>query len=278
MTYFKAVRSLSPNRVRAFSWSYINGKFLPKCSAVLGLPVQPVPVQVRSFYRSSINPGAFINQGSLSTDATETTSTGKGRRHNNCMERNLASIRYNSSSKPPHPSTEEILAKALQKPAGPLYGKNSDGTCATVIKPDSNDFFIPQVALYENDGRRRKRVLVLCTGGTLTMAPDPEKGGALAPVEGAVTAYMKNMNELCNESMPEVVCHEYKPFFDSSDLGPNDWAVLASDIKANYWHFDGFVVLMGTDTMAYAATALSFMLEVSILFYFKLHSKLFAHF
>ena len=51
------------------------------------------------------------------------------------------------------------------------------------------------------------------------------------------------------------------PFFDSSDLGPNDWAVLASDIKANYWHFDGFVVLMGTNTIAYAATALSFMLE-----------------
>ena len=168
MKYFKAVRSLSPNRVRALSWSCINGKFLPKCSAVLGLQ-EPVPMQVRSFYRSSINPGAFINQGSLSTDATETTSIGKGRRNKNCMERNLATIRYNSSSKPPHPSTEEILAKALQKPAGPLYGKKSDGNCATVIKPDSNDFFIPQVALYENDGRRRKRVLVLCTGGTLTM-------------------------------------------------------------------------------------------------------------
>ncbi len=38
-------------------------------------------------------------------------------------------------------------------------------------------------------------------------------------------------------------------------------AVLANDIKENYYHFDGFVVAMGTDTMAYAATALSFMLE-----------------
>mmetsp|Transcript_68674 Transcript_68674/g.102077 ORF Transcript_68674/g.102077 Transcript_68674/m.102077 type:complete len:375 (-) Transcript_68674:294-1418(-) len=106
-----------------------------------------------------------------------------------------------------------------------------------------------------------KRVLVLCTGGTLTMAPDPEKDGALAPVEGAVTEYMKEMKELHVEAMPEVVAHEYHPFFDSSDLGPADWALLANDIKANYLHFDGFVVLMGTDTMAYAATALSFMLE-----------------
>lgn len=47
------------------------------------------------------------------------------------------------------------------------------------------------------------------------MAPDPERGGALAPVEGALTAYMKEMRELNNENMPEVVCHEYSPFFDS---------------------------------------------------------------
>jgi L-asparaginase len=55
--------------------------------------------------------------------------------------------------------------------------------------------------------------------------------------------------------------HEYTPLLDSSDMGPADWALLAKDIQTNYYHFDGFVVLMGTDTMAYAATALSFMLE-----------------
>lgn len=93
------------------------------------------------------------------------------------------------------------------------------------------------------------------------MAPDPLNNGALSPVEGAVTTYMKEMNELSNENMPEVIVHEYSPFFDSSDLGPSEWAVLASDIIENYYQFDGFVVLMGTDTMAYAATALSFMLE-----------------
>jgi L-asparaginase len=61
--------------------------------------------------------------------------------------------------------------------------------------------------------------------------------------------------------MPEVTAHEYSPLIDSSDMGPGDWAVLASDIGENYYHFDGFVVLSGTDTMAYSASALSFGLK-----------------
>jgi len=93
------------------------------------------------------------------------------------------------------------------------------------------------------------------------MAPDPNQGGSLAPVEGAISRYMQDMTELHEQGMPEYILHEYSPFRDSSDLGPADWATLAKDIKANYLHFDGFVVLTGTDTMAYCATALSFMLE-----------------
>ena len=93
------------------------------------------------------------------------------------------------------------------------------------------------------------------------MAPDPDQGGALAPVQGAISHYMQKIEELGNPGMPDFVLHEYFPFRDSSDLGPADWATIASDIKANYFHFDGFVILTGTDTMAYAATALSFMLE-----------------
>jgi len=130
------------------------------------------------------------------------------------------------------------------------------------VKPSESDyFFIPQVKLHDGDGGQRKRVLVLCTGGTLTMAPNPDMGGALSPVPGALTDFMKSMLELTNPKMPDVVVHEYSPLLDSSDMGPPDWQVIARDIKANYLHFDGFVVLMGTDTMAYTATALSFMLE-----------------
>lgn len=152
---------------------------------------------------------------------------------------------------------DELMGKSLQPPAGRLWSHEeaSDGV------QGGDRHFIPQVSLHAGDGRRRKRVLVLCTGGTLTMAPSPAHEGALAPVEGALGRYMKDMNELHNENMPEVVLHEYTPFYDSSDLGPADWARLAHDVRENYLHFDGFVVITGTDTMAYCATALSFMLE-----------------
>lgn len=161
------------------------------------------------------------------------------------------------------------MGKSLQPPAGQLWeekggglvGGDHDGDSYHDDYAGSDRLFIPQVSLHDNDGRSRKRVLVLCTGGTLTMAPDPSQGGALAPVEGALSRYMSEMSELQATNMPEVVLHEYTPFYDSSDLGPADWARLAYDIKVNYLHFDGFVVVTGTDTMAYCATALSFMLE-----------------
>eukprot|EP00571_Detonula_confervacea_P013991 CAMPEP_0172305202 /NCGR_PEP_ID=MMETSP1058-20130122/6536_1 /TAXON_ID=83371 /ORGANISM="Detonula confervacea, Strain CCMP 353" /LENGTH=513 /DNA_ID=CAMNT_0013016729 /DNA_START=8 /DNA_END=1549 /DNA_ORIENTATION=+ len=139
--------------------------------------------------------------------------------------------------------------------------KDDDNLTEHVKPLESDFFFIPQVKLHDGDGSQRKRVLVLCTGGTLTMSPNPDKGGALSPVPGALTDFMKSMLELTNDKMPDVVVHEYSPLLDSSDMGPPDWIVLAKDIKANYLYFDGFVVLMGTDTMAYTATALSFMLE-----------------
>ena len=71
----------------------------------------------------------------------------------------------------------------------------------------------------------------------------------------------QTMNELQRPDMPDVVAHEYSPLIDSSDMGPGDWGMIASDIGANYHHFDGFVVLTGTDTMAYVASALAFQLE-----------------
>ena len=167
-----------------------------------------------------------------------------------------------SDSKPVEDDPEDfvkrvrkLMGKSLQPPAGRLWGDD-------ILDEDGDHslrMFIPQVPLHEDDGRGRKRVLVLCTGGTLTMAPDED--GALAPVEGALSQYLKDMHELQNERMPEVVLHEYAPFYDSSDLGPADWSRLAHDIRTNYLHFDGFVVITGTDTMAYCATALSFMLE-----------------
>jgi len=70
------------------------------------------------------------------------------------------------------------------------------------------------------------------------MAPNPEKDGALTPVHGALTDYLKSMVELTNEKMPDVVVHEYSPLLDSSDMGPPDWALLgtAYDYELSEFH------------------------------------------
>ena len=122
-------------------------------------------------------------------------------------------------------SVKQLMGEPIQKPAGKLVDDHTE-----------ERMFIPEVSLHAADGRSRKRILILCTGGTLTMAPRPEDG-ALAPVQGALSHYMDSMSELSNENMPEYVLHEYSPFVDSSDMGPADWAVIAGDIQANYLHF-----------------------------------------
>ena len=55
--------------------------------------------------------------------------------------------------------------------------------------------------------------------------------------------------------------YEYDPLLDSSNTTMDDWIQIARDVKDSYELFDGFVILHGTDTMAYTASALSFMLE-----------------
>ena len=69
------------------------------------------------------------------------------------------------------------------------------------------------------------------------MAPNPEKDGALSPVPGALTDYLKSMVELTNDKMPDVVVHEYTPLLDSSDMGPPDWALLGKVYDSHMWAF-----------------------------------------
>lgn len=109
----------------------------------------------------------------------------------------------------------------------------------------------------EDDGRGK--VLILYTGGTMGMKPAAD--GSLAPERGYLTQKIMEMEEMRNISMPNIYIKEYKELIDSSAMGHTEWCMIASDISENYYKFDGFVVIMGTDTMAYAATALSFMLE-----------------
>jgi len=81
------------------------------------------------------------------------------------------------------------------------------------------------------------------------------------PEKGHLTESILANVDFNREEMPEFTIHEYTPLIDSSNMSPSDWQYIAQDIKQHYNDYDGFVVLHGTDTMAYTSSALSFMFE-----------------
>lgn len=100
-------------------------------------------------------------------------------------------------------------------------------------------------------------ILVIYTGGTIGMIKDPQSG-ALKPF---------NFDNIYDQ-MPILKSFQYQidflsfdPLIDSSNMKPSFWIRLAELIGSNYERYDGFVVLHGSDTMAYTASAISFMLE-----------------
>ena len=71
----------------------------------------------------------------------------------------------------------------------------------------------------------------------------------------------KNFKQNCNTKSVKYDIHSYQPQMNSCDISPNDWNVIAKDILQKYNNYCAFVILCGSDTMAYTASALSFMLE-----------------
>ena len=104
---------------------------------------------------------------------------------------------------------------------------------------------------------KENSVLLIFTGGTISMSEDPANG-ALKPIDfNRLQEYMPELKQtgVKIKSIP------FLPLIDSSDVEPAIWERIATTIQENYNEYDGFVVLHGTDTMAYTASALSFMLE-----------------
>ncbi|ENM5729530.1 asparaginase [Vibrio mimicus] len=104
----------------------------------------------------------------------------------------------------------------------------------------------------------RKHIYIAYTGGTIGMKKSDH---GYVPVAGFMEKQLASMPEFHRPEMPLFTIHEYDPLMDSSDMTPADWQIIADDIAANYDKYDGFVILHGTDTMAYTASALSFMFE-----------------
>ena len=104
----------------------------------------------------------------------------------------------------------------------------------------------------------RKRVYIAYTGGTIGMQ---KAARGYKPVPGFLQTMMSVLPEFKHSSMPLYDIREYNPLLDSSNMTPDDWLKIAEDIATHYASYDGFVVLHGTDTMAYTASALPFMLQ-----------------
>jgi len=104
---------------------------------------------------------------------------------------------------------------------------------------------------------QRSSVLLIFTGGTISMGEN-QTTQALAPLDSdRVLSLIPELKMLHVDISSVSFC----PLIDSSDMQPEAWVRIAEIIRDNYDRFDGFVVLHGTDTMAYSASALSFMLE-----------------
>ncbi|MCS7012315.1 MAG: asparaginase [Chloroherpetonaceae bacterium] len=106
--------------------------------------------------------------------------------------------------------------------------------------------------------RVRKKIYIAYTGGTIGMKQTPK---GYVPEKGFLEKQLAALSLFASPDLPEVHIHEYEPLLDSANMTPREWIRIASDIEAHYDDYDGFVVLHGTDTMAYTASALSFMFE-----------------
>ena len=103
----------------------------------------------------------------------------------------------------------------------------------------------------------KAKILLLYTGGTIGMSKDFETGALKAFNFNKLLQRIPELKQLdC-----EIETLSFEDPIDSSNMNPAEWAKIATVIESNYKQFDGFVVLHGSDTMSYSASALSFMLE-----------------
>ena len=108
-----------------------------------------------------------------------------------------------------------------------------------------------------NTPNSRSSILLIYTGGTIGMKEDP-KVQALRPFDfSQILAEVPELGKVAHK----IDTHTFNPLIDSSDIEPSLWLALVELIEEKYDDYDGFVILHGTDTMAYSASVLSFMIE-----------------
>ena len=120
-------------------------------------------------------------------------------------------------------------------------------------QPASKPKIQPVTLTSQGAGHVNGLVLIIYTGGTLGMSKDPTTG-ALEPKPGYLREVVSTMPS-SKADMPDTDMIEYDPLLDSSNIGPADWSYLAELVGEHYFDYDGFVIVHGTDTMAYTGAA-----------------------
>ena len=99
-------------------------------------------------------------------------------------------------------------------------------------------------------------IFIIYTGGTIGMVQD--ESGTFVPFDFELI--QRNLPDLSRLNYQQTV-HSFNPIIDSSNMTPEIWLEMARLIRDNYDNYDGFVILHGSDTMAFSASVLSFLLE-----------------
>ena len=102
-----------------------------------------------------------------------------------------------------------------------------------------------------------KKILLLATGGTIASKPTAAGGLAPAITSEELLSFVPELAKLCEIDAVQLFS------LDSTNVGPEQWQQLVHAIRQNYDAYDGFVIAHGTDTMAYTAAALSYMVQNS---------------
>jgi L-asparaginase len=103
----------------------------------------------------------------------------------------------------------------------------------------------------------KPKLLIIYTGGTIGMVNDPKTGQLISFDFNHMYQHIPELERL-HVTLETVSFH---PPIDSSEMNPTYWAEIAQNVYDNYDNYDGFVILHGSDTMAYTSSALSFMLQ-----------------
>jgi len=104
----------------------------------------------------------------------------------------------------------------------------------------------------------KQNILVIYTGGTIGMQPSDD---GYVPVSGFDELLHQRLQPHGQQALPNFDVVEFEQLIDSSNLLPTNWQQIGRCIIDHYQQYDGFVVLHGTDTMGYTASALSFILQ-----------------